>query len=277
MKESSLIIDGLCFSMESGTPFQYAGIHSGVDLSGIDIEVTAYSDEDISSIKELLQRDKVNVIDPFAGRTYDATIRRKSDSYTVGQPGRRYNFEVKELDEAKQFDTLEIEGNRFQVIRSVEKLHDDVIGLYALLHLSQEDFDKFHSLLLKPGPFQVRRLGIDENPIVRRFGGALYWSAHHEGPLKIYKQIVRFFPTDFPGSKFVVAPGQEHFNQSRMLVALSARFEALVGMLVDNGQLSRENGESLISEEWGVLINEEREASIRSQLTEVKDAELELG
>ena len=277
MNDDAVVIDGFRFPIQPCTPFEYAGVHSGKDLSGIDLDLTVYLDNDISQLKELLQSDTVEVRDPFAGRTYDATIRRKSDSYTVGQPGRRYNFEVKELDEAKQFDTLEIEGNRFQVIRSVEELHDDVIGLYALLHLSQEDFDKFHRLLLKPGPFQVRRLGIDESPIVRRSGGALYWSAHHEGSLKIYKQIVRFFPTDFPGSKFVIAPGQEHFNQSRMLVALSARFEALVGMLVDNGQLSRENGESLISEEWGVLINEEREASIRSQLTEVKDAELELG
>ena len=276
MKESSLIIDGLCFSMESGTPFQYAGVHAGVDLSGIDIEVTAYSDEDISSIKELLQRDKVNVIDPFANRTYEATIRRKSDSYTVGQPGRRYNFEVKELDEAKRFNMLEIDGHHFPVVRNVEKLHGDVIGVHALLQLSQEDFDKFRRLLLKPDPFQVRRLGIDEAPIVRRLGGALYWSVHPEGSLKVYKQIVRFFPTDHPGSKLVVAPGLSHFNHSRMLVALSARFEALVGLLVENGQLSKGNGDSLLSDEWRNLINDEREASIRSQITEVKDAELEL-
>ena len=61
-----------------------------------------------------------------------------------------------------------------------------------------------------------------------------------------------------------------------MLLALSARYEALVRILVENGQLTQENGEALMSEDWKELISDEREVMIRSKLTEVRDAELEL-
>ena len=61
-----------------------------------------------------------------------------------------------------------------------------------------------------------------------------------------------------------------------MILALSARYEALVRMLVENGQISRESGDNLMSDDWRSLIEYERRVIVRSKLTEIDDAELEL-
>ena len=61
-----------------------------------------------------------------------------------------------------------------------------------------------------------------------------------------------------------------------MILALSARYEALVKMLVEKGQIGRESGESLMSDEWRSLIEYERRVILRSKLTEIDDAEVEL-
>ena len=77
------------------------------------------------------------------------------------------------MEEALQFEQLEIEGHTFTVIRNSERLYskDSVIGLDILLRLSPEEFQTFQSLR-RLGPITIRRVGIDESPIVRRFGGA---------------------------------------------------------------------------------------------------------
>ena len=61
-----------------------------------------------------------------------------------------------------------------------------------------------------------------------------------------------------------------------MILSLSARFEHLVAMLVDKGQITSEAGKLLLAEDWETLIYDERKLILRSKLTEVEDAELEL-
>ena len=61
-----------------------------------------------------------------------------------------------------------------------------------------------------------------------------------------------------------------------MILSLSARFEHLVGMLVDKGQITSEAGKLLLAENWETLIYDERKLILRSKLTEVEDAEFEL-
>ena len=275
MTDKMAKIDEIEFPLSSCSPFEFAGVHSGKELPGIDIDITVYSDVDVHQVEELLKKDTVRVQDPFTARQYEATLTTRSSGYQEGNPARWYHFEVKELDEAKQFTLLEIEGHRFHVLKNTEDLHHEVIGMHILIRLSSDEFVQFHSLL-KPGPVAIQRIGIDESPIVRRFGGAQYWSSHKEDSQEFYKQIVRFYPIDSPTGKMDIASGHEQIAQSQMILALSARYEALVKMLIESGQISRENGKALMSGEWQELIDDEREVMLRSRLTEVKDAELEL-
>ena len=126
------------------------------------------------------------------------------------------------------------------------------------------------------GAIKIRRIGIDDTPIVQRFGGALYWSSHKEGDLRFYKQIVRFYPTDFPPREIDFASGHEQRAQARMILALSARYEALVELLIESGQISRESGNALMCEEWRSLIDQQRTAMLGAKLREVDDAEPQL-
>ena len=277
MPERIIKIDETDFTLPSGSPFEFTGVHSGRELSGIELNVTAYSEVDAHQIEELLKKDTVEVQDPFADRQYEATLTRKSSVYQEGRPERRYHFEVKELDEATPFESLEIEGHTFTVIKNSETLHDDdVVGLNILLRLSPEEFQEFQSMLTL-SQINIKRIGIDESPIVRRFGGALYWSSHQDGSQNFYKQIARFYPTEPEPRPFNIASGHEQLAQSRMILALSTRYEALVKLLVENGQITKESGEALMAEEWKGLIDDERKVIMRSKLTEVDDAELELG
>ena len=275
MQERTIGIGGTEFALSSGSPFEFEGVHSGRDLSGIDLNIAAYTDVEAHQVEELLKKDTVEVEDPFTDRKYEAILTRKSSSCQEGRSERWYHFEVKELDEAPRFTQLEIEGHSFHVLRNTETLYEDVIGIHILLRLSPEEFLKFHTLL-ELDSIKIRRLGIDDSPIVRRFGGALYWSSHEEESQKYYKQIVRLFPTDDPPKRIGIALGRDKIAQSRMILALSARYEALVKMLVENGQICRESGEKLMSDEWRSLIEDERRVMLRSKLTEIDDAELEL-
>ena len=274
---NALKIDQMEISPTAGNSFVFEGVHSGGQLSGIKVAVTVYSNDDAHAIDELFEKDCVTVDDPFTNRQYEATLHGKSSMYQEGRPGMTYRFEVKELDEAPQFEQLEIEGHTFAVIRNAEKLHskDSVICLNILLHLSPEEFLTFQSLR-RLGPITIRRIGIDESPIVRRFGGDLNWSSHEDGSERRFKQIARFFPADFPLSGYSVASGQEQQAQSQMILALSARLEALVKALVENGHVSQEIGEALTSDEWRKLIDDERAVMMASRLSEVNDADLEL-
>ena len=272
---NAIVIDQTKLPPSVGNPFLFDGVHSGGQLSGIEVEIAVYSDEDNRTIEAIFKKDSVTVDDPFTNRQYEATSHRKSSAYHEGRLGTTYRFEVKELDEAPQFEQLGIEGHTFAVLRNSETLDKKAIAQNMLLRLSPEEFQIFQSLI-KPGAITIQRLGIDESPIARRFGGALYWSLHEEGSERFYKQIARFYPTDFPRARLSVASGIEQLAQSRMIFALTARYEALVKTLIENGHIGQESGETLMADEWRNLIDDERAVMMRSKLREVEDADLEL-
>lgn len=275
MPGKTIRINDTEFTLPSGSPFEFPGIHSGGELSGIELNVTAYSDVEAHEIEEILKEKTVSVDDPFADRQYEAVLIRRSSGYQEGRPERWYHFELKEMDESPKFTILEIDGHRFHVLKNTEDQHDQAIGMHILLRLSPDEFLHFRRLL-KPGPVAIQRIGIDEKPIIRRFGGAQYWSSHNEGSQKFYKHIVRFYPTDLSGARGAIASANEQIAQSEMILALSARFEALVRILTEGGQISQENAETLIAKEWRGLIDDNRELVLRSTLKRVDDAELEL-
>ena len=275
MPGQTIRIDETEFPLSSGNPFEFASVHSGTDLSGVQMDITVYSDVDARHIEDLIKKDKVTVEDPFANRQYEATLTRKSFGYQEGNPEKWYRFEVKELDEAPEFTLLEIEGQPFHVLRNIQDLHDEVIGMHILVRLSSDEFVQFRGLL-ELGQVAIQRIGIDQSPITRRFGGAQYWSSHREGSQEVYKHIVRFYPADSPGSGVNIATGHEQRGQSEMILALCARYEALLEASIENGQISRASGEALMHENWRGLVDDERRILLRARLSKVHDAEAEL-
>ena len=277
MPDDVIEIDDLKFGLSEGSPFEYDGVHAIGVLSGIQLRFTVYSEADVQVIDDLLKKDTVRVNDPFVSRVYQGKLRRKSSSYQRGVPGKRYNIEVKELDEAPAFEELEIEGQPFSVIVNKESSdRKGVIGLHILLRLSSDEFQKLHNIFQKGSPLEIRRIGIDQAPFAQSLRGVLYWSQHQEKDENFYKQIVNFYPADSEPLRLDIAVGTIQRAHSRMILALSARFERLVGMLVDTGQITSEASKLLLAEDWQALIDDERNLILRSQLTEVEDAELEL-
>lgn len=97
MPKKTIRIDKTEFPLSSGSPLRCEGVHPGRELSGIDMDVTAYSDVEAHEIEELLKRDTVEVDDPFTDRRYEAIPTRRSSGYQEGRPGRWYDFEIKEF------------------------------------------------------------------------------------------------------------------------------------------------------------------------------------
>ena len=229
----------------------------------------------ISLVEELIEKGTVAVEDPFAARSYQATLTRKSSSYTQGRAERRYHLEVKEVDEALTFEVLEVEGNSFPVLRNRESADGDVIGIHILLRLTQEEFEKLQGLM-KAGPIALRRIGIDDSPISLRLGGGLYWSSHQEDSQTFYKQIVRFYPEEHSPRRLNIASGQGQRALAEMVMALTARYEALLEILAESGHISRDNVDTLMTDDWRGLTEDARRILLISKLTEVEDADLEL-
>ena len=275
MADGKLTIDGIEFHISKGNPFQFEGIHSGRSLFGLNLRFAVYSEDELCQIDALLDKKAVQVEDPFADSAYKAVLKLKSSMHQEGVPGKRYHLEIKELDEAITFNLLEIEGQSFPVIRNTESLSDGVVGIHALLRLSPDDFRRFHSLL-DLDSIAIQRIGVDDRPTTRRFGGALYWSSHEEENQEFYKQIVRFYPPDDSRKMINLASGYEQRAHSLMILELFARYEALVSTLIKNGHIDRDYGERLVSGEWREMIGEERKHMMRSRLWKIEDAELEL-
>ena len=269
-------LDDVKFQDSAGAPFEYEGIHSGSRLAGMSMNVTVFTEDDISLVDGLIANSTVTVEDPFVGRSYQATLTRQSSSHTQGRPERRYHLEVKEVDEAPAFEVLEIEGHSFPVLRNRESDDGDVIGIHILLRLTQEEFEKLQDLM-KAGPIALRRIGIDDSPISRRLGGAIYWSSHQENSQTFYKQIVRFYPEEHSPGRLSIASGQEQQALAEMVIALTARYEALLEILAESGHISKDNVDRLMTDDWRGLTEDARRILLVSKLTEVEDADLELG
>jgi len=181
MTNSSIKVDDVTFDIAAGHPVSFQGKHSRKTLQGIDLDILVRSQDGIEQVEWLLDQETVQVNDPFAGRSYHASLRMISHSYQEGRPEHRYVCEVRERDIPSEFNILEIEGHQYPVARYIETDSlDDGIDGYALLLLSQEQFVEIQSLI-KPGSVFMRRVGVDEEPLQVRYAGGMYWSQHGEG------------------------------------------------------------------------------------------------
>jgi len=273
MPDNLIRIGDFAFHTVVGEPITFSGKHSGKILSGINVNFSVPDSDGKAQVDELCTCETVQVVDPFANRSYEALFRIASYSFQEGFPEYHYTAEIREVDITPSFQILEIDGHHFDVVKYIETEHEnDAIGRHALLQLSKEQFAELQDLI-KPGTVEIKRLGVDDTPLVVRYGGAMYWSEHEESGLAHYKHIIRFFPPDLPPIPTGLATRAEQEALANMVVGLSARFEALVKELAISKILSDEQRGKLLDNNWQDLLDATRIQEITLQTQKVFDAE----
>ena len=280
MPKNFITINDVKLNTSAGRPMTFQGKHSGTTLSGIDLDFSVYGQENIKKMEKLLKFDTVQVDDSLVSRTYKASLRLISWSYQEGRQERHYKAEIRELDTWPKFNILEIDGHKLSVLKYKEsEQEDDVIGRYALLRLSKNQFGKLQEIF-KHKTIQIRRINVDEKPITMKFMGKTYWSEHKEGRKTYYKQIIRLFPHDYlPKYKLNMATGTELISLTILVMSLSIRLEALINELAQNNILSDKKRDMLLQKNWKKLLDNTRKKEIVEetdlQLHKVLDAEEE--
>ena len=113
------------------------------NLSGIDLNITVYTDIETRQIEECSRRTQLQSMTPSPTGNTRLLWLGGLPVTKEGRPERGFHFEVKEVDQAKQFELLESEGHRFHVLKNVEDLHDEKIACtycYAYHRMSSCNF-----------------------------------------------------------------------------------------------------------------------------------------
>ncbi len=229
-------------------------------------------------VESLRQDERVRVVDPFAGRAYDATVTIRRESYQQGAL-QQYFIEIRERDEAPRYQQIEINGQAFVVQKHTEEvLEGDYVMWNAVLRLNKTELASLRNMFRLDAPVEVRRVGIDSTPEPRRIGGARYWSEHEERGRMYYKQNLHLIPMDYHSSdsRIFAASYTEQQSLTEMVVALQARFESLVDELTSSGVLPSERRDALLHEDWTMLHSSDRIDTLNRQTLRVSDAEEEL-
>lgn len=274
---NSIQINDLSLSIRVGRPLSFYGKLSQQTLPGIHLQFRVSEPEDIEAVENLLALKAVQVNDPFVQQTYPASFVIHQWSTGNGYVGREYIGEVRALDKAPEYKVIVVEGNKFQVLAAREEADSDEESIFRtmLLQLTSSQFEIVQTLLERgEQPLSLQRVGIDEQPRTARFAGRMYWSKHTEGEETFYKQIVRFIePISFPVSKVGLALQLDQDILSRMVLALSARFQRLMDELVVAGALSSEQQTALLNDEWKALLEQNRLDQVVRERFRVQDAE----
>jgi hypothetical protein len=275
MPNESIRVNDTPFHASLGRPVSFVSKRSGRLLAGIDIDVRADGLNSSEMLENLFSQEAVSIYDPFVNRLYQATIQNVSHSYRNGNSAQHY-CEIRELDIIPEFNILEIEGHEFPVLKYIENdLREDRVVMFALLRLSQEHFAQLQSLF-KHEPVQIRRIGIDADPIAVNFGGSLYWSKH-EDRATYYKHIVSLIPDSSPidsaANRFGEAIRTSQIPIINMVLALSTRFEVLLDELTRYNVINSEKRSELLGENWEELLDQVRIEEIKSQTRRIHDAE----
>src|SRR6266567_4693197 len=98
MTNSSIKVDDVTFDIATGYPVSFQGKHSRKTLQGINLDILVRSQDGIEKVERLLDQETVEVDDPFAGRSYHASLRLNSHSYQEGRPEHSYVCEIRERD-----------------------------------------------------------------------------------------------------------------------------------------------------------------------------------
>jgi len=256
-------------------PVSFVGKHSDKELLGFDFAFDAWGPQEQQAIDRIFDQNTVTAIDPVTGRSFEATVRLLTSSYTEGAPTKAYIGELREIDQIPHVEEIEIEGQRFRVITYTETEPDaDNVGREVVLKLTPEEFRQFHTLL-EADTVLMQRIGVDEKPLSLRFGSAFYWSIHESEEGRYYKQIVRFFPVDMESNSAtsLVVPLTYYDALAGMVVRLTERVEALLHDLMEQGIISEERRNTIIGTYDDSLVSKERAAEISRELRWVYDAE----
>ncbi len=279
MPKNFITINDVKLNTSDGSPITFQGKHSGTTLAGIDFDFSVYGQENVEKMEKLLILDSVQVDDPFVNRTYKASVRMISSSYQEGRQERHYEAKIRELDTWPKFSILEIGRYKFSVLKYKETEYEDgIIGRFALLRLSKDQFGKLQELF-KNKTVQIRRIDVDKKSITMKFMGVKYWSEHKEGRKTYYKQRVNFFPPETSVSKKNLATSTEVTSLAIFVLSLPIRLEALINELVKNNILTGKKRDMLLQKNWKKLLDKARKKEILKetnlQLCKVLDAEEE--
>jgi hypothetical protein len=279
---NSIQINDFSLNVRTGRPLSFYGKLSQRTLPGIHLQFRVSAAEDIEAVENLLTLKVVQVSDPFAQQTYPASFVIHQWSTGNGYVGREYIGEVRALDKAPEYKTIAIDGNEFPVLVAHEEVIEieqdqESIVRSLLLQLTSDQFATLQELRnsVTSQPLGMRRMGIDEQPRMVRFGGNMYWSKHTADGQTFYKQIVRLVePADSPNGKgAVLALGLDQEILFGMVLALTARFQRLTDELVASNVLSSEQQADLLREDWKGLLDSQQNSRIMQEAWRVKDAE----
>jgi len=271
MEQKRIGIDGITVPIVSGKPISFDGVFSGKKLSGIEVTLRTRDSTERKMMDDLLAKGKVTIDDPFVGRSYEASIRMCSNSFTVGQDDALYVLTAKELDQLPPFSSIELNGMEFPLLDYDEYITEDKVGRQALLWVSREQFPKLRDLLGR-SPIAFRRVGVDETPLELRFGSGAYWSRHGAGAEEHYKQIVNLLPLDLEPSGLDWASGVTQKAMANILIPLVARFELLVKELAITNTISSQTRDALLSSLWRESFPSQKIDELYDSLDQVDDA-----
>jgi hypothetical protein len=253
MATNSIIIDGFELTTRAGTPFTSKSKLLDKELAGIHLNFDLWDPEDIDQIDRILDKGKAVISDPFVGRVYEASIKRTLLSYQEDRPTRTYKAEIKEIEVAPNVNQLEINSKLYEVIRYKEQVNlGDEVHREAVLKLSQEEFDELYSLPVDD-PTKLRRINVDIEPLAIELSG-WWWSEHQNNGDKYIKLYLNILPAeraaDDRANKLRIIVQARTKNLQRLLITLSARYERLVELLVENNLISRAEKDNLLFQEW---------------------------
>jgi hypothetical protein len=267
-------LDDFELPLNVATPIEIQGKHSRKALAGLSVRCSIPFERE-QKLRDLFQKDEVNVRDPFKGRKYAARIREKSCSYRDGDPERAYEFDVREIDRPPDVTEIEIEGRSYEVLRYEENdPTPETIGIHCLVKMSPDEFRSFQELCdQEEDVFQVKRKDVDDVPVALRCGGRMPWSKHGDGGPEYYKQVVRFFPQELkPGSPISLTTDTDLIPVATLALKSTLRVEALVKALQDAGVLSDEKAVELLGPA-SALLSESRREEISWECYRLPDAE----
>jgi hypothetical protein len=277
----SIKINDFVIDRTAGSPFTFYGALSEKTLPGIDLKFSVSGPSDIEAIEAIFSQEVVQVDDPFVGQSYQASIQLRTSSYVSGNITRHYIGQVQALDVAPEFSILEIEGDQFPVLATHESIIDEEerngIVRDILLRLTPEQFLVVQGYL-RNATLSVRRVGVDEQPILARQRSFAYWSQHVNDGVSFYKQIVPLiYPADIlPSRGPSLALRTDQDILSGMLQTLVIRFERLLDELVESNAITTEKRKLLLSDNLQDLLDSDHIDRINQQRWRVADAEAEL-
>ena len=254
-------------------PFEFKAIYSTQNLSGIELKLKNLKNTEQEFIENLCNKDIITVKDPFACRKYDASIFQKSTSFQVGIDEKSYVIEVKELETPPHIDQLEINGEVFDVVKYEEEFSTNIIKRHALLKLSEKQFLMFRNMLSDTS-VNIRRIGLDEDPIELRIGGQMFWSSHDRDDKAYYKHIVSLFPLDHkPNINVGIASAVSHNISAQILLELKAKFDLLVKHLEQDKLITKKTKDMLSDSKWKEYVGKDYLSQLIDSFDKVSDAE----